>query len=175
MLFRSGFDEETLVRDQPTRDVDVTCGAGDKWFGARPGHLLDGASPDRPRLSILEHFENPFGGCVEDCLETKALLEPIKVFESKRLTCFHGATMPLRRERVEPAPLLLLGWAPMSGEVRIERDGPVARLVFDHEKRRNAITVDMWEAIPDAVRTVQEDPGVRVVIMRGAGDRKSVV
>ena len=43
----------------------------------------------------------------------------------------------------------------MSGEVRIERDGPIARLVFDHEKRRNAITVDMWESIPAAVRTVQ--------------------
>ena len=62
----------------------------------------------------------------------------------------------------------------MSGEVRIERDGPIARLVFDHEKRRNAITVDMWEAIPAAVRTVQEDPSVRVVIMRGAGSEAFV-
>ena len=57
----------------------------------------------------------------------------------------------------------------MSGEVRIERDGPLARLVFDHEKRRNAITVDMWQAIPDAVRTLQSDEEVRVVVMRGAG------
>lgn len=57
----------------------------------------------------------------------------------------------------------------MSGEVRIEREGPIARMVFDHEKRRNAITVDMWEAIPKAVREAQEDPDIRVVIMRGAG------
>lgn len=57
----------------------------------------------------------------------------------------------------------------MSGEVRIERDGLIARMVFDHEERRNAITVDMWEAIPDAVREVQRDPEIRVVIMRGAG------
>ena len=42
-------------------------------------------------------------------------------------------------------------------------------MVFDHEERRNAITVDMWEAIPDAVREVQRDPEIRVVIMRGAG------
>jgi enoyl-CoA hydratase/carnithine racemase len=62
----------------------------------------------------------------------------------------------------------------MSGEVRIERDGPIASLVFDHEKRRNAITVDMWEAIPEAVRTVQEDPSVRVVVMQGAGSEAFV-
>jgi enoyl-CoA hydratase/carnithine racemase len=62
----------------------------------------------------------------------------------------------------------------MSGEVRIERDGPIARVVFDHETRRNAITVDMWEAIPGVVRTLQEDSGVRVVIMRGAGSEAFV-
>lgn len=57
----------------------------------------------------------------------------------------------------------------MSGEVRVERDGPIARMLFDHEERRNAITVDMWAAIPEAVREAQEDPLIRVVIMRGAG------
>jgi len=62
----------------------------------------------------------------------------------------------------------------MTGEVRVERDGPVARLVFDHEERRNAITVDMWEAIPGAIRAVQEDPAVRVVVMRGAGSEAFV-
>ncbi|HSN81339.1 MAG TPA: enoyl-CoA hydratase [Polyangiales bacterium] len=57
----------------------------------------------------------------------------------------------------------------MSGEVRVEQDGAVARLVFDHEQRRNAITVDMWRAIPEALRTIQKDDGIRVVVMRGAG------
>lgn len=57
----------------------------------------------------------------------------------------------------------------MGGEVRIERHGAIAHLVFDHEKRRNAITVDMWEAIPPAVEALQRDTSVRVVMMRGAG------
>lgn len=57
----------------------------------------------------------------------------------------------------------------MSGEVRIERDGAIARLVFDHEEKRNAITVDMWRAIPAAARELSEDENVRVVVMRGAG------
>ena len=62
----------------------------------------------------------------------------------------------------------------MSGEVRIERDGQIAHMVFDHEKRRNAITVDMWEAIPEAVREAQGDSGIRVVVMRGAGSEAFV-
>lgn len=62
----------------------------------------------------------------------------------------------------------------MSGELKIERDGPIARLVFDHRKRRNAITVDMWAAIPEAARSVQEDRDIRVVIMRGAGSEAFV-
>ncbi|MGB5703408.1 MAG: enoyl-CoA hydratase [Polyangiales bacterium] len=62
----------------------------------------------------------------------------------------------------------------MSGEVRIEQDGPIAYMVFDHEKRRNAITVEMWETIPDAVREAQDDPGIRVVVMRGAGSEAFV-
>lgn len=62
----------------------------------------------------------------------------------------------------------------MSGAVRIERDGPIARMIFDHEKRRNAITVDMWDAIPKTVKSLQGDPDVRVVIMRGAGSEAFV-
>jgi enoyl-CoA hydratase len=82
--------------------------------------------------------------------------------------------MSRQLEAVERAMVLLLPCPPMSGLLRIERDGSIARLVFDHEKRRNAITVDMWDAIPDAVRTLQEAPEVRVVIMRGAGSEAFV-
>ena len=62
----------------------------------------------------------------------------------------------------------------MSGEVRIERDGPIATMVFDHAQRRNAITVDMWQTIPAAVEELQRDPSVRAVIMRGAGSEAFV-
>ncbi|MDH3728404.1 MAG: enoyl-CoA hydratase-related protein, partial [Myxococcales bacterium] len=62
----------------------------------------------------------------------------------------------------------------MSGEVKIHRDGSIARLMFDHAARRNAITVAMWEAIPEAVRELNEDDGIRVVVMRGAGSEAFV-
>lgn len=57
----------------------------------------------------------------------------------------------------------------MSGEVRVERNAAVATMVFDHAARRNAITVAMWEAIPNLVESLQRDEAIRVVVMRGAG------
>lgn len=62
----------------------------------------------------------------------------------------------------------------MSGHVEIQRDGRIARLVFNHAARRNAITLEMWEAIPEAVHELQEDGQVRVVVMRGAGSEAFV-
>ncbi len=62
----------------------------------------------------------------------------------------------------------------MSGTVRSVREGALGWIVFDHEKRRNAITADMWRRIPEAVREMEEDPQVRVVILRGAGEEAFV-
>ena len=60
--------------------------------------------------------------------------------------------------------------APMGGTVRTVRDAAIGWLVFDHPERRNAISVEMWEAIPTAVAALDEDPEVRVLVLRGAGD-----
>ena len=70
--------------------------------------------------------------------------------------------------------VLLLGFATVSGQVEIHRDGSIARLVFNHAARRNAITIAMWEAIPGAVRELQEDDDIRVVVMRGEGSEAFV-
>jgi enoyl-CoA hydratase len=58
----------------------------------------------------------------------------------------------------------------MSGAVRIERSGTIGWIIFDHPQRRNAISAAMWQAIPSAAQTLDRDPEVRVVIMRGGGD-----
>jgi enoyl-CoA hydratase/carnithine racemase len=54
--------------------------------------------------------------------------------------------------------------------VRIEKEGALGWLVFDHQAHRNAITADMWNAIPDAAARLDADPEVRVVLLRGAGE-----
>jgi enoyl-CoA hydratase/carnithine racemase len=58
----------------------------------------------------------------------------------------------------------------VGGRIRIERDGRIGWLVFDHPERRNAISVDMWRDLPQAARELDSDPGVRVVVLRGAGE-----
>ena len=58
----------------------------------------------------------------------------------------------------------------MGGQVRTEIQGGLGWLIFDHPERRNAISVDMWAAIPEAARSLDRDPEVHVVLLRGAGD-----
>ena len=58
----------------------------------------------------------------------------------------------------------------MAGQIRIERHDQLGWIIFDHPERRNAISAEMWQAIPAAAQALDEDPAVRVVIMRGAGD-----
>jgi len=58
----------------------------------------------------------------------------------------------------------------MSGEIRITREEPLGWIVFDHAERRNAITLDMWRAIPDAAAVLDRDEAIRVILLRGAGD-----
>ncbi len=64
--------------------------------------------------------------------------------------------------------------AASNGRVEIQRDGPIAWLVFDHPARRNAMTIDMWRAVPERCEELATDPEVRVVILRGAGERAFV-
>ena len=58
----------------------------------------------------------------------------------------------------------------MGGRVRAERDGAIGWLIFDQIERRNAINSAMWAAIPAAVAELDNNPEVRIIVLRGAGD-----
>jgi enoyl-CoA hydratase/carnithine racemase len=58
----------------------------------------------------------------------------------------------------------------MGGRVRVEKEGALGWIVFDQPERRNAISVEMWRQIPEAVEDLAADDAVRVVILRGEGD-----
>jgi enoyl-CoA hydratase/carnithine racemase len=49
------------------------------------------------------------------------------------------------------------------------RDGEVGRLAFARPEKKNAITRDMWTAIPEIVAEVEADPAVKVLLVTGAG------
>ena len=56
----------------------------------------------------------------------------------------------------------------------VEKQGPVGWLVFNNPARRNAISVDMWEAIPPALDRFEADPEIRAIVLTGAGDKAFV-
>ncbi len=58
----------------------------------------------------------------------------------------------------------------MTGTVRAHINGVVATLVIDNAERHNAMSLAMYAAVPDAVRSIVDKPAVRAVILRGAGD-----
>jgi len=54
--------------------------------------------------------------------------------------------------------------------VDVERgDDGVAWLVLRNPARLNAVRLEMWQALPGAIGTLADDPGVRVVVLRGHG------
>lgn len=58
----------------------------------------------------------------------------------------------------------------MTGRVRTERNGAVGTMVFDHPARRNAMTMDMWLAVPDICAELEADDDIHTVVVRGAGE-----
>ena len=83
---------------------------------------------------------------------------------------FGGATAFGNGTGSENSILLLRYTARMPGQIRVEREGPLAEIIFDHPERRNAITTEMWRQIPEICADVDADTDVRVVVLRGAGD-----
>ncbi len=55
-----------------------------------------------------------------------------------------------------------------------EKRGAVGWMTFNNPDRRNAVSLDMWAAIPGILHRFDEDPEVRVIALTGAGDRAFV-
>ncbi|MFE3851717.1 enoyl-CoA hydratase/isomerase family protein [Streptomyces griseorubiginosus] len=54
--------------------------------------------------------------------------------------------------------------------VRLQRSGPVARIVLNRPDRKNALDTTAWALLQEAVSAVAADEDVRVLILTGAGD-----
>src|SRR5213594_2103392 len=59
----------------------------------------------------------------------------------------------------------------MTDHLLVERDGPTALLTFNRPDARNSVTFEMYEALHDACVTLDADPSVRALIIKGAGGR----
>jgi len=52
----------------------------------------------------------------------------------------------------------------------MEKDGPIGWITFNQPQKRNAVSQEMWQRMPEYVRELSADPAIRVVILRGAGE-----
>ena len=59
----------------------------------------------------------------------------------------------------------------MTDDLKLERTGAVATLVLNRPDSHNAISLGMYEAFPGLVAEVEDDQSVKVLVLRGAGDR----
>lgn len=60
---------------------------------------------------------------------------------------------------------------PETGTIRTMVEGPIGWLVIDNEPKRNALSLAMWTELPELVGELDRSPQVRIIILRGAGDR----
>ncbi|MCB2107488.1 MAG: enoyl-CoA hydratase [Rhodobacteraceae bacterium] len=58
----------------------------------------------------------------------------------------------------------------MADLIKTERDGAVMTLRFNRPEKKNAITAAMYAALAEGLRKADADPGVKIVVLTGAGD-----
>ena len=55
-----------------------------------------------------------------------------------------------------------------------EIDSGIGRMIFNNPERRNAVSLEMWEAAEEILRGFAENPEIRVVVLSGAGGKAFV-
>ena len=56
----------------------------------------------------------------------------------------------------------------------MEKDGSIGWLIFNRPEKRNAVGIETWQLMPDYVKDLAADDAIRVVILRGAGEKAFV-
>jgi enoyl-CoA hydratase/carnithine racemase len=56
-----------------------------------------------------------------------------------------------------------------------EKDGAIGWMTFNNPARRNALSVDMWEGIPVVLGQFEQDPDIRVIVLRGTLEAKAFI
>jgi enoyl-CoA hydratase/carnithine racemase len=59
----------------------------------------------------------------------------------------------------------------MTDDLRVEQEGAIATLTLNRPKSHNAINMGMYQALPDVVAGLDKDPEVKVIVVRGAGEK----
>jgi enoyl-CoA hydratase len=58
--------------------------------------------------------------------------------------------------------------------ILIQRDGPIGTVVFSNPDKYNAMTAQMWAALPGHIAELDADASIRVIVLVGDGDKAFV-
>jgi len=62
----------------------------------------------------------------------------------------------------------------MTDKILTEKSGEIARIIFNQPEKRNAVSLEMWEAVEAAATRFAADDSVRILILSGAGGKAFV-
>lgn len=55
-----------------------------------------------------------------------------------------------------------------------KKDGAIGWMIFNNPERLNAVSLDMWEAVPKIVAGFEADPEIKTIVLTGAGGKAFV-
>ena len=61
-----------------------------------------------------------------------------------------------------------------TGRMIARIEGAIGWMIFNNPERRNAVSLDMWQAMPAILDRFEQDPAVRVIVLTGMGERAFV-
>lgn len=62
----------------------------------------------------------------------------------------------------------------MTEKMLSRRDGAIGHMIFNNPEKRNAVSLEMWEAARRILDEFEADPDVRIVVLSGAGGKSFV-
>ena len=62
----------------------------------------------------------------------------------------------------------------LTDKIIAKKDNHIGWLVFNNPARRNAVSLEMWQEVPRVLDAYAADPEIRVIILKGEGDKAFV-
>ncbi len=59
----------------------------------------------------------------------------------------------------------------MTDQLLVETAGAVGWITFNNPAKHNALSVAMWRALPEALDRLEAESSIRVIVLKGAGDK----
>jgi enoyl-CoA hydratase len=62
----------------------------------------------------------------------------------------------------------------VGGKLQLELQDGIARVTINQPEKRNAMSIEMWSGLEEILQSAEKDESIRVLILKGAGDKAFV-